>query len=308
MTLPDPHASRAILIGVGQYAHLPAIPTVRQNIAALHEVLTGEESWNLPAQHCVTVHDPRTPEELVDPIYHGVQEATDTLLVYYAGHGLRGENRGELRLTRSTSRTGASHTSTDYNEIRETLLNSVAVRRIVILDCCYAAAALGTMSDPAQALAEEALVEGTYLIAAAGETQAAMADDGRGFTVFTGELVNLLRNGVSDKSKKFLDLDSIFSHLFHSLRSQARPLPHKRVRNSPGGLALSLNRQWIGKVPPPRSALPLQKNQPTLDSIVGVEAPGKTRPGAWPKAPADNVPTSGDKKATPTPAPPGAWP
>ncbi|MFH9858937.1 hypothetical protein ACH4N1_06370, partial [Streptomyces sp. NPDC017202] len=32
------------------------------------------------------------------------------------------------------------------------------------------------------------------------------------------------------------------------------------------------------------------------------------RPGAWPKAPADNVPTSGDKKATPTPAPPGAWP
>ncbi|MER6315051.1 caspase family protein [Streptomyces sp. NPDC001581] len=331
MTLPDPSASRAILIGVGQYSHLPAIPTVRQNVVALNEILTGVDSWNLPAQNCVMVHDPRTPEELVDPIYQCAQEATDTLLVYYAGHGLRGESRGELRLTRSTSRAGASHTSTDYNEIREALLSAVAMRRIVILDCCYAASALGVMSGTAHSLAEEAIIEGTYLIAAAGETQPAMADNGDGFTVFTGELVNLIRNGVPDQSKMFLDLDSIYTYLFRSLQSKARPLPHKRVRNSPGGLALSLNMQWAKRRPPSLLPAALKNEVITLNpatdgrtqgnSLSGTEvakssapvgeskeaapATSSLRPGAWPGTTTTPSITAREDVA---PTPPGAWP
>ncbi|MFD9336446.1 caspase family protein [Streptomyces sp. NPDC060028] len=298
MTLPNPQASRAVLIGVGDYTHLPKLTTVRQNIAALAQILTSKTSWNLPPENCITVHDPKTPEDLVDPVHQGAQEATDALLVYYAGHGLRGDSRGEFRLTRSTSRSGAPHTSTDYNDVRETLLNSSAATRIVILDCCYAATALGVMSDPTS-LAEEASIEGTYLIAAAGETQAAMADNGHGFTVFTGELVGLLRNGVPDKTRRFIDLDSTYSHLLQSLRSKARPLPHRRVRDSPGRLALSLNKQWSDKESFP--------NATSADTALEIRLEATSAPledGQSPTAPpaVRASPSTGQPQAEPLPS------
>ncbi|MEW2509775.1 caspase family protein [Streptomyces sp. NPDC046870] len=339
MTFPDPYKSRAVIIGVSEYTTLPSLPAVRSNVEALKEILTTQLSWNLPSEHCVVIQNPRTPEELVDPIVQSAEEATDTLLVYYAGHGLKGANRGEFRLSRSTSRAGASHTSTDYNDIREALIESTAARRIVILDCCYAASALGVMADPAHAVAEDAVVEGTYLIAAAGETQVAMSDDGGGFTVFTGELVRLIRAGVPDETKRFIDLDTAFTHLRSSLRAKARPLPHKRVRNSPGGLTLAKNKKWRGwgDFPPAREAQKLEppkieqvpqaaagplsnildgRGWPTTEnaqpssSAASVEAatpavPGllpadERRPGGWPTAKKTQPPSS----APPTEAAP----
>ncbi|MET8504137.1 caspase family protein [Streptomyces sp. NPDC004787] len=335
MNIPDPNKTRAILIGVSEYSNLTKLPTVRNNVVALHAILTGSDSWGLPDDHCVTVHDPRTPEELVDPIYHGAEEASDTLLVYYAGHGLRGESRGEFRLTRSGSRMGASHTSTDYNEVREILLNAAAPRKIVVLDCCYAASALGVMSDPASAIAEEALIEGTYLMAAAGETQAAVSDNGAGFTVFTGELVKILRDGIPDSSHKYLNLDLVYSHLHRTLRAKSRPLPHKRERNSLGGLIVSLNKQWIRPQTPPeiRSGEPATPDltvnsldgprgdlwlHARPDGLTGAAQPAviadavPVQPGAWPGRLPTPAPAEPSTTPTPTadtaPVRPGAWP
>lgn len=300
MVFPDPRESRAVLIGVSTYTNLPGIPTARNNVEALSEILTSPNSWNLPSQHCTMVHNPKTPEELVDPILQCAEEATDTLLVYYAGHGLKGTNRGEFRLSRSTSRTGAPHTSTDYDDIRETLIGSTANRRIVILDCCYAASALGTMADPAQSIADDALIEGTYLIAAAGETQAAISEDGSGFTVFTGELVRLLREGVPDVHKKFLDLDTVFTHLHSSLRAKARPLPHKRVRNSPERLTLSLNKQWAGWVDPAHTSVAQTLPAPiTLHGAIESATILSGRPGAWPTAAPSGITPSTTEETAP---------
>ncbi|MGW4285948.1 caspase, EACC1-associated type [Streptomyces sp. NPDC004673] len=241
MTLPNPQDSQVVLIGVSEYTHLPNLPAVANNIEALRQIFTSRISWDLASENCTVVHNPRTPEEFVDPILHGVENATDTLLVYYAGHGLKGPNRGEFRLSRTTSRGIAPHTSVDYNDIRETLLSSSALRRIVILDCCFAASALGVMSDPASNIADDALVEGTYLIAAAGDSESAVAEDGRGFTVFTGELVRLFRDSVSAAPHGLLDLDTAFDHLFKMLYAKALPTPHRRVRNSLGKLVLARN-------------------------------------------------------------------
>ncbi|MEU5701407.1 caspase family protein, partial [Streptomyces aurantiacus] len=313
MTLPDPHGTRAVLIGVSEYTSLHKLPAVRNNVAALREILTSSYSWNLPSRHCVTIHNPKTPEELVDPILRCVEEATDTLLVYYAGHGLKGANRGEFRLSRSTSRAGAPHTSTDYDDIREALIESTANRRIVILDCCYAASALGVMADPVDSVAEDAIVEGTYLIAASGETQAAISEDGSGFTAFTGELVRLLRDGVPDTTKKFMDLDTIFTHLRSSLRAKARPLPHRRVRNSPGGLTLAWNRQWVGwfdasHLSGEQAYRPLTSDQAA--QVVASESAKALdrRPGGWPTAKTVKPSSTTSETVTPAIQQPGAWP
>jgi hypothetical protein len=243
--LPDPDQSRAVLVGVSNYVTMPKLPTVRNNVEALRYSLTGAASWNLPFQHCVAVHDPQNTEELVDPILESASAAADTLLIYYAGHGIKGPNQGELRLTSTTSRPGAPYTATLYDDIRDILLASPAARRIVILDCCYAGSALGTMAESAESIAEDALIEGTYLIASAGETQISRADGENGFTAFTGELIHLLRSGVQDSNQALLDLDTTFNQLVRSLRAKSLPVPQRRVRNSPGNLAIAWNRQWM---------------------------------------------------------------
>ncbi|MFI2346670.1 caspase family protein [Streptomyces sp. NPDC019443] len=245
MILPDPDQSRAVLVGVSNYVAMPKLPNVANNVEALRYSLTGAASWNLPFRHCVAVHDPRNTDELVDPILESANAATDTLLVYYAGHGTKGPNRGELRLTSTNSRPNAPYTATLYDDIRDILLASPAARRIVILDCCYAARALGAMADSTESIAEDALIEGTYLIAATGETQIAKADGENGFTAFTAELIHLLRNGVQDSSQALLDLDTTFNQLVRSLRAKSLPVPQRRVRNSPGNLAIAWNRQWM---------------------------------------------------------------
>jgi hypothetical protein len=155
-------------------------------------------------------------------------------------------------------------------------------------------------------VAEDAAIEGTYLIAAAGETQVAVSGDENGFTVFTGELVRLIRDGVPDNAREFIDLDTVFTHLRSSLRAKARPLPHRRVRNSLGGLTLAKNKQWWGwdrfslaaEVQRPKSPRveqvpqrPTAKKVEASGSVVPVEeVPGllapaeERRPGGWPTA------------------------
>ncbi|MGC0403359.1 hypothetical protein RKD27_006003 [Streptomyces sp. SAI-126] len=258
MTLPDPDQSRAVLVGVSNYVAMPKLPAVRNNVEALRYSLTGAASWNLSFQNCIAVHDPANTEELLDPLSESAHAAKDTLLFYYAGHGTKGPNRGELRLTSTSSRPGAPYTATLYDDIRDILLTSSAKRRIVILDCCYAGSALGIMSDPGEFLAEYALIEGTYLIAAAGETQPAKSDGENGFTAFTGELISILRSGAQDTNLALLDLDMIFQQLVRSLRSKSLPIPQRRVRNSPGNLAIAWNRQWMKQ----------QLGRPTVSSPV----------------------------------------
>lgn len=68
---------------------------------------------------------------------------------------------------------------------------SRALRRIVVLDCCYSARAFG-----AQSSAAALEVDGTYLLAAAAETAVALSPPGEPLTAFTGEWLTLMRDGV----------------------------------------------------------------------------------------------------------------
>src|SRR5215472_4906117 len=136
-TLPDPARSRVVLIGVANYRKLNPLPAVHNNLTALASALRSEKLWGLPPEHCAVVEDPETSEEMLDPLVDFAQNSTDTLLLYYAGHGLVDPWRSELHLTRPGSDPRRMHTAVPYNQVRDVLLSSSATRRIVILDCCY---------------------------------------------------------------------------------------------------------------------------------------------------------------------------
>lgn len=83
MTLPDPARSRVVLIGASRFTdrELPDLPAVRNNLDESAVCLRG-------IGRCMVVADPESPVALVDPVHDAAAEAEDTLIVYYAGHGL----------------------------------------------------------------------------------------------------------------------------------------------------------------------------------------------------------------------------
>jgi hypothetical protein len=244
--LPDPGASRAVLIGSSKFDHLEQLPAVANNLTALAEALSLPTSWGLAPQNCVVVSNPASNDEVMAELRSAVEQAHDTLLVYYAGHGLI-DLQNALQLALPKSRQGWVGSALPYDWLRQAVLAGPADRHVLVLDCCFGGLALGTMAGT-PGLADQASVEGSYLLAAASETSYALAPPGETYTAFTGELLEVLRLGIPG-GPELLELDAVYRHLRLSLGAKARPMPQARNRNTSARLALGRNRAFLPGLP-----------------------------------------------------------
>jgi hypothetical protein len=247
--LPDPGASRAVLIGTSRYRHLEQLPAVSNNLRALAGLLTSPVSLRLPAQHVRVVENPAAGQSAVGAVRQAAAEATDTLIVYFAGHG--SVDADALSLALPDTEYGRIETSLPYDWLRQVLLlDSQAERHVVILDCCYSGLALGRMSA-SPGLADQAAVEGSFLLAAAAETRTALAPVGDTYTAFTGALLDTLRHGIPG-GPILLDLAALYQYLRRTLEARGHPVPQARDRNSGSKVALGRNH---ASLPAPPDAL-----------------------------------------------------
>lgn len=242
MSLPDPLTSRAVLIGTSEYTHLNDLPAVANNLQALSKLLQRTDLWGLPEEHCVVVHNPASVQEMMDPLYQACTEARDTLIVYFAGHGLLHSVESDLYLTLTNSRQDRMYSAVAYDAVRNELRASLARRKIVILDCCYSGRALDLMSadDATDRVANSAQVAGTFLMTATAENKTALGGLDT-YTAFTGELIHLIKEGIPDQDE-FLQIDTIFGHARASLRDKGLPVPQKRESNFAAQIVLVRNR------------------------------------------------------------------
>jgi ABC-type phosphate transport system substrate-binding protein len=314
MALPDPDRSRVVLIGASRFRdpHLPDLPAVRNNIEGLATFFRDTAQWGLPDARCVIVDNPESTETLVDPVQDAATAAEDTLLIYYAGHGLVHPHTQGLLLAVVGSRMGRTHTAVPYDAVREKLIESPAKRKVVILDCCYSGRAVGGMADPTTAVADEASVEGTWLLASAPPNKQALSPPGETYTAFTGALLKLFTNGVPD-GPPLLRIDSIFRDVHAALKRRGRPQPQSRIHNTVGDLTLVRNR-WtrdpvrleptaLSPPPAPSERLDTQDVLSTVASSRPAASPPPTSNPTRPAAPAaatapvrealpDNVPAA----------------
>jgi actin-like ATPase involved in cell morphogenesis len=241
----DPHRSRAVLVGTSTYRD-PSwqgrdLDAVRANLTDLGALLRDETCWGLPVEHCTIVPDPQMPEDLLVPIRKAAAEASDTLVVYYAGHGfLSVQDGSELKLTVGRSIDHDSLNAVGYRLVRDALLNSRARRKVVILDCCFAGAAVGTMGTAA----DQTPIEGTYVLAAVPPHDLAVAPRGARYTAFTGELIALLQDGIPDAGTT-LTLDRIYDQLWRRLAARNLPTPSRSDLGTVGGLGLVRNKVHV---------------------------------------------------------------
>ncbi|MBG0826390.1 caspase family protein [Planomonospora sp. ID67723] len=242
MSLPDPLTSRAVLIGTSEYTHLDSLPAVANNLQALSNLLQQSDLWGLPAEHCTVVHNPTSVNAMMDPLWQAREEAKDTLIVYFAGHGLMHSMESDLYLALVDSHKDRIYRAVAYDTVRNELRESLAQRKIVILDCCYSGLALGLLGtdDPTERVANSARVTGTYLMTATAENRPALGGLDT-YTAFTGELIHLIREGIPDQPE-LLELDTIFKHARESLRDKGLPTPQKRESNLAAHIPLVRNR------------------------------------------------------------------
>jgi hypothetical protein len=245
--LPDPGASRAVLVGTSRYQHLEQLPAVSNNLKALADLLCGPQSLHLPPQHASVIENAEAASAVMDAVRQAAHDATDTLIVYFAGHGLV-DGQDELGLALPHTQAGRIETVLPYDWLRRVLLEeSRAERHVVILDCCYSGRALGRM-NAAPGLADQAAVEGSFLLAAAAETRTALAPVGDTHTAFTGALLDTLRHGIPG-GPALLDLGVVYRHLRRTLEARGHPVPQARDRNSGAQVALGRNRAELPASP-----------------------------------------------------------
>jgi hypothetical protein len=243
--LPDPAASAAVLIGTSAYQDpaLSPLPGVVNNVADLAAILADEALWGLPAQRTSVLLDSADTADMMGSLAGLAEQAHDTFIVYYSGHGVLARD-GELLLsTTATNAARPKYTALPFGWVRDVIGYCRAARRIVILDCCFSGRALHAMSDPATAVIGQVGVDGVYVMTSAPATSASLAPPGARYTAFTGGLLRILREGVHGASE-VLTLDDLYDQVLVAMVRRGWPRPQRLGTNTVGRLAILRNRAW----------------------------------------------------------------
>jgi hypothetical protein len=240
--LPERTSSNALLIGASRFANreIEDLPAVANNVDALAKVLVDPASGIFDRKRCFVLTDPRTQREVGAALDATVKAATDTVIVYYAGHGLL-TRRGELYLAAvETDPRQMIYTAAPMEWLRRALAESPARNRILILDCCFSGRAAEAQTTLQSAVAAATDITGTYTLTSAPANATSIAEPGAQFTVFTGELLQLLRDGIPHASR-LLSLRDIYPALIRRLRARGMPEPQHLGTGQADLIALAVN-------------------------------------------------------------------
>ncbi|MGW4977538.1 caspase, EACC1-associated type [Streptomyces mirabilis] len=281
--LSNPARSRALLIGAHSFTDpdLEPLPAVARNLDRLAELLRGPSVWGLDAGHLSVLAEPDRDQALGEA-GRLADEAEDTLLVYYAGHGFVHDLSNELYLALPRTDPRRLYTALRYQDIRELLLGPQvrARRKVVILDCCWSGLALhGAMS--ATGLGGLSDIGGTFVLTATSETRTALAPPGETYTAFTGELIGALEKGVPE-APPLLTMTTLYRHLYDALVAKGRPTPQQRNGNTAGAIAVARNRHRPPVPGPgPEDAVTSAAEEASVDSPP-VDSPSAEEPSVDP--------------------------
>jgi dipeptidyl aminopeptidase/acylaminoacyl peptidase len=264
--LPEADHSSAVLIGTATYrsAGLPDLPAVRRNLTDLAAALTDSATGPFPTDRCTVLKDPRDARTVSHKLLQAAAAAHDTLLIYFAGHGLLSRHSNELYLALpDTDRDNPWFTALRYDDLRQLLLDNDrfhATNRILILDCGFSGRAIpDTAGGRLSGLLD---IEGSYVLAATGPNVPTHESSDARHTPFTGELLAMLRTGVPD-GPELLTLSTVYEHIRRAMAGRGLPRPEQVNSHTVADLALARNRAYAPPAAEPTPARDLEATGPS---------------------------------------------
>ncbi|NUR63462.1 MAG: solute-binding protein [Catenulispora sp.] len=201
---PDPDRSRAVVIGAGSYLYLgsqlPQASSGARTFAEFLRTAGGIDRVDL-------VSAPSSPSRITVPVDEAARDATDVLLVYYAGHGLIDKSDRFYLATESTTVLDLDNTAVSYDALRRQIASKeTAAYKILILDCCFSGSALHSPLPGAP-------IENVMLLCSVGPRDLGFASPDGIYPAFTKDLLEILTGpaeptlgglyqGVLDRAKR----------------------------------------------------------------------------------------------------------
>jgi hypothetical protein len=219
---PGPNTTAVVIAGASDWpftTQFGSSPQFKNSAAEFRKFLLEQDGFKLPEDNLLDLFD--TDEEqsvVVRKIANfllGRQAALKSaglklsdVIFYYVGHGGfdTGGGSAYFLALRQTNSIDYLASSLAISSLRRALReNTRDVRHYLILDCCFAAAALAPylqLSAAAQGLVTQIQdafpPAGTALLCASGAVVPAKAKRGAKFTMFSEALFDVLRSGVAD--------------------------------------------------------------------------------------------------------------
>ena len=191
----------------------------------------------------------------------------DTIIVYYAGHGFKDNKYKKVYLqTNDSIKNRLKNSSYSIEEFVDTIKDSSAKRKIIIIDSCYSGAA-HTMGDN-DGINDEWLKKynkaseysGVYILTATNSFEEAyFPDDKEKPTYFTGELLDILKNGLEDTTKEFINFKDLFDELTKRLLKNGLPKPKQSSSTNVQDLPFWRNESYKSDITEPTDVEPIAK-------------------------------------------------
>ncbi|MFD4428134.1 type VII secretion protein EccCb [Nocardia sp. NPDC058497] len=208
-------------------------------------------------------------ERSIERVFRGA-EPDDVILFYFSGHGLRTRQNLYLAVG-NTDPQLLSSTAVSSAFIRELVRESAAAAKIIVLDCCYSGAFLGsevmksapTIDDVAQQLAAG---DGICVLTASSAVETAAegrADgDSAPLSVFTSALVKGIGTGQADNGSGLIGTHDLWTFVHADVRSRT-------TRQTPNHYGVFKDEVYIARVRRRQSSLLEVGDRVQLGSLVG---------------------------------------
>ncbi|MEV0363074.1 type VII secretion protein EccCb [Nocardia fusca] len=229
--MTSPNGRRLALFVANDTYHFDGLPRLYAPISdaeQLRELLRDPEIGEFRPTELLVNESKAEIERSIERLFRGA-EPEDVVLFYFSGHGLR--TRQNLYLAAgNTDPQMPSSTAVSSAFIRELIRESAAAAKIIILDCCYSGAFLGTevmksvptIDDVAQDLAAG---DGICVLTASSGVETATerrGGDSAPLSEFTSALIKGIDTGLADRGSGKIGVHDLWVYASEEVRSRTQ--------------------------------------------------------------------------------------
>lgn len=210
-------ANRAILVGVNEYGGATLDFCVADAKALGQELLCGgvfrEQEVIVMTDDARNFVDRPTAANIADRLENLAQLGEiDTLLVFFAGHGVIGNDGNGYLLTLE----GTVKRAIKLDDLKKWMSDCKASERILIMDCCHAGKGVRDLGILPTA---KAVAEGIVVVASCSDEQRSFDDSERGHGVFTAFFIEGMRGAADEDHNMQVTLAEAFHYSERNVKS-----------------------------------------------------------------------------------------